>query len=302
MSAAGAVHAERTQPVAVATWKFGLLAVNAAAPLLSSGGSALDAVEAGINTVELDTQEQYYVGLGGLPNAKGDMELDAAVMCGEHLTYGAVMALPGIARAVSAARLVMERSPHAILCGGGARDFALENGMALEGAMTEGAAAAYAEWQRSANSDGTAAAGPAPASNTSTGTAGKTASLEDDAPHDTIGMICLDVNGHLVAGTSTSGWPFKHPGRVGDSPVVGAGLYCDDDAGAAVATGDGEEILRTSAAFYAVELMRTGHTPQAACTKAVARIVQASAACSIAASPLRMDCPCKPHEYILLQI
>ncbi|KAG5190808.1 Asparaginase, c-terminal [Tribonema minus] len=191
-------------------------------------------------------------------------------MCGEHLTYGAVMALPGVVRAVSAARLVMERSPHAILCGGGARDFAVANGMALAEALTEGAAAAYSEWRRQ--------------SDTSTDTAGATVSVEIDAPHDTIGMICLDVNGHLAAGTSTSGWPFKHPGRVGDSPVIGAGLYCDNDAGAAVATGDGEEILRTSAAFYAVELMRAGHTPQAACTKAVARIVQASAACSTSAA------------------
>lgn len=200
-----------------ATWDFGRIAIDRTIPSLLSGGSALDAIERGINAVELDNQDQYFVGVGGYPNAKGIMELDAAIM-DDECRYGAVMGLQDIATPISVARTVLEKSPHNILVGEGARLWAFENGFHAEKILTDPVRDEWLEWKKTY----------------------EMAAKEDS--HDTIGFICLDQNGKLAAGTSTSGWKFKWPGRVGDSPVIGSGLYCDGTVGAAVATGDGEEV------------------------------------------------------------
>lgn len=163
-----------------ATWDFGMIAVNRVIPNLLSSSSALDAVELGINAVELDTRDQYFVGVGGFPNAKGFMELDAAVM--DHdCRYGAVMGLSDISRPISVARSVLERSPHNILVGEGARLWAFEQGFTKENILVESVKAEWEEWTRSREI------------------------VANEDSHDTVGFICLDKSGDLAAGTSTSG-------------------------------------------------------------------------------------------------
>ncbi|CAM9175978.1 unnamed protein product [Ectocarpus sp. 6 AP-2014] len=247
------VSSTEVLPAAIATWSFGKIAVDAAAELLADGGTALDATEAGVTAVELDTQDQYFVGLGGLPNANGQMEFDAAVMEGTSMSYGAVLAVSrGVVKAFSAARVVMERSPHSVLAGEGATTFAVRNGIEAAETLTDDAKQQFEDWRRQHQEE--------------------EGSDHRGESHDTVGVICLDHDGNLCAGTSTSGWKFKHPGRVGDAPVVGSGLYCDSSVGAAVATGDGEEILRTCLSFAVVEFMRGGDSPQLACKKGIARL------------------------------
>ncbi|CAN0480546.1 unnamed protein product [Ectocarpus sp. 12 AP-2014] len=247
------VSSTEVLPAAIATWSFGKIAVDAAAELLADGGTALDATEAGVTAVELDTQDQYFVGLGGLPNANGQMEFDAAVMEGTSMSYGAVLAVSrGVVKAFSAARVVMERSPHSVLAGEGATTFAVRNGIEAAETLTDDAKQQFEDWRRQYQEE--------------------EGSDQRGESHDTVGVICLDHDGNLCAGTSTSGWKFKHPGRVGDAPVVGSGLYCDSTVGAAVATGDGEEILRTCLSFAVVEFMRGGDSPQLACKKGIARL------------------------------
>eukprot|EP01039_Chlorochromonas_danica_P008866 gene8866-9778_t len=254
-------------PCAVATWDFGRLALEQSAPLLEAGKTAVDAVEVGIRTVELDTQDQYYVGVGGFPNALGVMELDAAIM-DHHCRYGAVMSIPRITTPISVARSIMEKCPHNILTGEGAFYWAEKMGFHAEEVLTPEARTAWEEWIRTKQQS------PSP---TSIGNSINSRGIDDDGDdeqHDTIGMICLDQHGHLSAGTSTSGWRFKLPGRVGDSPVIGSGLYCDGEVGAAVATGDGEEIMRTCATCLVVEWMRQGVDVQEACRRAIDRIMR----------------------------
>jgi len=206
------------QPCIAATWTFGAIAVAESSKLLMEGRSALDAVEQGIRCVELDNQEQYWVGVGGFPNADGVMELDAAIM-DDDCRYGAVMAIQDIANPISVARTVMDKCIHNILVGEGAKKWALSNGFKPDkSVLTPEMHKAWLDRQ---------------------------VKLQKDIKgHDTIGLICLDSNGVLACGTSTSGYAYKHPGRVGDAPIIGSGLYCDK-AGAAVATGDGEEIMRS---------------------------------------------------------
>ena len=173
---------------------------------------------AGVRAVELDERGQYFVGVGGLPNAKGDMELDAAVM--DHSRrYGAVMGIREVKTPIEVARWVMERSVHNVFVGEGALEVALEMGMKRQPDVLT--AQAKEEWRRWKEG------------------------IDEVSPmaHDTIGLICLDGEGRLACGVSTSGWKFKQAGRVGDAPLIGCGLYCDGKYGAAVATGDGEEAL-----------------------------------------------------------
>jgi N4-(beta-N-acetylglucosaminyl)-L-asparaginase len=191
-------------PTAVATWNFGRIAVEKASQILIENGTSIDAVEAGIRAVELDNQENYFVGVGGLPNAMGEMELDAAMMDHDS-NYGAVMAIRDIKTPISVARAVMEKCFHNILCGDGALDFALNHGFVREtDVLTEESRNNWLEWINNKKSMDC---------------------------HDTVGLICMDSDGRICAGTSTSGYAFKHRGRVGDSPVVGSGLYCDGEAG-----------------------------------------------------------------------
>jgi N4-(beta-N-acetylglucosaminyl)-L-asparaginase len=240
--------------VALATWLFGQNAVRAAVPLLRAGRPALDAAIAGAQAVE-DDPRVTSVGYGGLPNAAGQVQLDACVMDGQTLASGAVAGMENIRHAAAVARLVMERTPHLLLVGAGAQQFALAHGFRLENLFTP---ASLAEWERRRGASVSARA-PTPAG-------------EPLSSHDTVTVLTLDRAGHLAGACSTSGLANKLPGRVGDSPILGAGLYVDDAAGAAGATGEGEEILRVAGSHVIVEAMRTGSTPQDACFLAVRRV------------------------------
>lgn len=226
-----------------ATWNFGRLAVERAFDALRLGASALDAVEAGINAVEMDPSVQS-VGYGGLPNRAGYVELDAAIMDARGHRSGAVAALRGFPRAISVARRVMEVLPHALLVGEGAAEFAREQGFEEEETLSPEASEQWLQWRET----------PAPP-----------ADVED---HDTVGMILWTPDA-LVVGCSTSGLKWKYPGRVGDSPIVGAGLYADAEVGAAVATGNGDEISRVALCSRVVFLMELGKSAQEACDEAI---------------------------------
>eukprot|EP01041_Mallomonas_annulata_P005864 gene5864-11840_t len=232
-----------------ATWRFGSIGVHQSSNYLLQGKSSLDSIELGISAVENFDEEFTFVGKGGLPNAIGELELDAAIM-NHNRRYGAVIS-------------VMEKCVHNILSGDGALSWALANGFTREPhIMNEASIMEWDKWKATNSASPT------------TDELISSTSRHSDESHDTIGMICLDKNGHLCAGTSTSGWKFKHPGRVGDSPLVGGGLYCDGLVGAAVATGDGEEIMRTCLSFLVVEYMRMGQTPQEACKTGIQRMIE----------------------------
>jgi isoaspartyl peptidase/L-asparaginase-like protein (Ntn-hydrolase superfamily) len=255
----------------VATWSFGAIAVEECVPLLLAGCSALKAVEKGVNKVELDDQDQYFVGVGGLPNADGVMEFDSAIM--DHKRrYGAVMALTDIKTPISIAKRILEKCVHNVLAGEGALQFAVsqgfhkcsrdindKDGSGGDSVLTEKSRLEWQLWKDEQEKKDK--------------NLGRENIIDDEESHDTVGLICLDAEGHLCCGTSTSGWKFKHPGRVGDSPLVGSGLYCDGK-GAAVATGDGEEIMRVCLSFLVVEYMRQGDSPQVACVKGIQRLLE----------------------------
>ncbi len=228
-------------PCAAATWKFGMTAARAAAEILRSGGSSLDAVEKGANAVELDPSVNS-VGYGGMPNSAGIVELDAAIMRGSDLRSGSVAALQRIRTPTSVAKAVLDASRHAMLAGEGALTFALSRGFKREDVLTPEVREKAASRQ----------------------------------PHDTIAVVALDSQSHIAASCSTSGLPWKLPGRVGDSPLIGCGLYADDAAGAAVGTGRGEEIIKVCGSFLIVELMRRGDEPEQACREPLRRILQKS--------------------------
>lgn len=245
-------------PIVISTWNHGLAANAQALRVLAEGGSALDAAEAGVMETESDCTE-HSVGLSGYPDRDGVVTLDAAVMdCTGRA--GSVACVRGVAHPISLARLVMERTPHVMLVGEGAEQFARANGIPvnLSAELHPETRAAWLQWRETqvfnpqANSENARCA----------------------LDHDTIGMLVLDCSGRLAASCTTSGLAFKMPGRVGDSPVIGAGLYVDGDVGAAVCTGLGEVALRTMAAFLTVECMRGGATPQQACESAVQRMMK----------------------------
>lgn len=236
-------------PVAVCTWDFGN-ATTRAWSVLEPGGSALDAVEAGVMVEEGDPNNQT-VGLGGRPDRDGHVTLDACIMDPEG-RCGSVMALEGFLHPVSVARKVMEETPHVILVGEGAARFALEQGFERTDLLTDASRKEWEEWQKEAEYK--------PVIN-----------IEN---HDTIGMLTLDANGRMAGACTTSGLAYKMRGRVGDSPVIGAGLYVDDEVGGAAATGLGEEVVRTVGSFLIVELMRQGLSPQQACEEGVHRIMK----------------------------
>jgi len=227
-----------TRTLLTATWNFGKLAVERAWSALELGASALDALEIGINAVELDDSVQS-VGYGGLPNREGYVELDAAIMDARGHRSGAVAALRGFRCPISVARKVMEVLPHALLVGEGAAEFAREQGFEEAETLSPTASEQWLRWRQ---------------------TQTPPADVEDH--HDTVGMI-IWTPASLVVGCSTSGLKWKYPGRVGDSPIVGAGLYADEQVGAAVATGNGDEISRV------VFLMEQGRSAQEACEEAI---------------------------------
>ncbi len=238
------------RPLVVSTWNMGLGANEAAWEVLSAGGRALDAVEAGVRVPEGDPNEMT-VGLGGFPDRDGIVTLDACIM-DENGRCGSVAALEGIVHPVSVARLVMERTPHVMLVGKGAQDFAVANGFEIENLLTPDAEAAWRRWL--------AEQGPErPPIN-----------VEN---HDTIGMLAIDQAGNLSGACTTSGAGMKYHGRVGDSPIIGAGLYVDNEVGGATSTGWGEAVIRAVGCFLVVELMRQGHSPAKACEMAVDRVI-----------------------------
>lgn len=258
----------KEQPIVISTWDFGRAANAAAWGILSKGGRALDAVEAGVKIPEADPSNQS-VGYGGLPDRDGHVTLDACIM-DEFYNCGSVMALEHITHAISVARLVMEKTPHVVLAGDGALQFALANGFKRENLLTPESEKAWKEWLKTSTYE--------PVMNIENKLYHKNNDPIPGGPHnhDTIGMVALDAGGNLSGACTTSGMAYKIHGRVGDSPIIGAGLYVDNEVGAATSTGVGEEVIRIVGSHLVVELMRQGRKPEAACKEAVQRIIQRS--------------------------
>lgn len=251
-SKAGSLLAEQAKepvrPIVISTWRFGVQANAEAWKVLSAKGRALDAVEAGVRLTEADPAERS-VGYGGRPDRDGKVTLDACIM-DELSNIGSVVCLEQIMHPVSVARAVMEKTPHTMLCGEGALDFALSQGFTKQNLLVKTSEDEWKEWLKTSEYK-------------------PKVNIEN---HDTIGMIAMDMNGNLSGACSTSGMAYKMHGRVGDSPIIGSGLFVDNEVGAATATGQGEDICRVVGAHTVVELMRQGLSPEAACRKAVERI------------------------------
>lgn len=251
------------KPVVISTWDFGKAANAAAWEILSKEGRALDAVEAGVRIPEADP-ENHSVGYGGLPDRDGFVTLDACIM-DEKSNCGSVMCLEYIVHPISVARLVMEKTPHIVLAGDGALQFALANGFKKENLLTPASEKIWKEWLRNTKYE--------PVINVENKKYGAVNIPGGPNNHDTIGMLALDINGNLSGACTTSGLAFKLHGRVGDSPIIGAGLFVDNEIGAATSTGVGEEVIRIVGSHLVVEFMRQGFSPREACKKAVERIV-----------------------------
>lgn len=260
------------KPVVISTWDSGQIANSGAWPILENGGKSIDAVEQAAIAIENDIN--CCVGLGGNPDRDGYVTLDACIM-DEKSNCGSVAFLERIKHPVSVARKLMETTPHVFLAGEGAQQFAIENGFKLESAdLSDGAKKSYENWLKKAEykpvmnieleQNKEKGHGPfAPAR------------LEDGSfNHDTMGTLALDVYGDVSGMCTTSGMGFKMRGRVGDSPIIGAGLFVDNEVGAATSSGQGEEVIRVCGTHLVVEFMRSGLSPEAACKKAVERIVK----------------------------
>ncbi len=256
INSAGGYDTVKNEPVVISTWDFGKEANAAAWEVLNKGGKALDAVENGVKVPEADPNNQS-VGLGGRPDRDGRVTLDACIM-DENSKCGSVACLEHIVHPISVARLVMEKTPHVMIVGDGALQFALANGFKKENLLTPKSEKEWKEWLKESKYE--------PQKN-----------IENALPggkqnHDTIGMVAMDKNGDLSGACTTSGLAYKMHGRVGDSPIIGAGLFVDNEVGAATSTGVGEEVIRIVGSHLVVELMRQGLDPESACKKAVERI------------------------------
>jgi N4-(beta-N-acetylglucosaminyl)-L-asparaginase len=238
------------QPVVISTWDAGLEANKAAWQVLSKGGRALDAVEQGVMVTE--ASRSCCVGLEGNPDRDGFVTLDASIM-DESFNCGSVAFLERIKHPISVARRIMEKTPHVLLVGTGAQQFAIAEGFPLEKAeLSDDAKKAYHKWLEK----------------------GKYEPVINIENHDTIGMVAMDAKGNLSGSCTTSGMAFKMRGRVGDSPIIGAGLFVDNEVGACTATGQGEEVIRVAGSHSVVELMRQGLSPASACKKVIEKIVR----------------------------
>ena len=235
-------------PLVIATWDVPN-ATKKAMEVLQAGGNSLDAVEQGCMIEEADVKNSS-VGKGGLPDRDGKVTLDACIM-DKHGNCGSVVYLQNITHAVSVARKVMEDTPHVMLAGKGAEQFANSIGLQSENLLTQSSKEAWDKWKVEA----------------------KYKPIINIENHDTIGMLAIDKNGDISGACTTSGLAYKMQGRVGDSPIIGSGLFVDNEIGAAVATGLGEEVVKTVGSFLVVELMRQGKSPQEACEEAINRIV-----------------------------
>lgn len=239
-----------TFPLVISTWKHGLAANEGAWKVITSNGKAIDAVEQGVRVTEADP-ESTSVGYGGLPDRDGNVTLDACIMDSDG-NCGSVCFLQNIKHPISVARKVMDETPHVILAGAGALKFAVSKGFKEEDLLTENSRKAWEAWKIKSDYK----------------------PIINVENHDTIGMLAIDQSGNIAGACTTSGLAYKMQGRVGDSPIIGAGLFIDNEIGGAVATGLGEEILKTLGSFLIVELMRQGKSPQEACDEAILRIVK----------------------------
>lgn len=245
----GAITESKTKhPIVICTWDFHKASAKAW-EVLAAGGNSLDAVEQGVMIEENDVNNQT-VGTGGRPDRNGDVTLDACIMDAAG-NCGAVLCMQNIANPISVARKVMEDTPHVMLAGKGAEQFAYEKGFEKVDLLTEQSKQEWLEWKKTSQYK--------PIIN-----------IEN---HDTIGMLAIDKNGDISGACTTSGMAYKYGGRVGDSPIIGAGLFVDNEIGGATATGVGEEVVRTVGSFLIVELMRQGKSPQEACEEGVKRIM-----------------------------
>ncbi len=247
-------------PLGISTWAPNIKANAAAWEVLAKNGKALDAVETGVKVPEADPDDTS-VGYGGMPDRDGHVTLDSCIMDHEG-NCGSVMCIEEIMHPISVARLVMEKTPHVVLVGEGAQQFAVAQGFKRQSLLTAKSEKAWKEWLQTSKYD--------PMDTIKY-------MKKDQAPggqgnHDTIGMIAIDANNHIAGACTTSGMAFKMRGRVGDSPIIGAGLFVDGEVGAATATGVGEEVIRFCGSHTIVEAMRYGKTPQEACELAVQRV------------------------------
>lgn len=258
-----------SKPIVISTWDAGIDANKAAWEVLSKKGKAIDAVEKGVMVTE--ASKNCCVGLGANPDRDGFVTLDACIM-DDKFNCGSVAFLERIKHPISVARRVMEKTPHVMLVGSGAQQFAIAEGFPLEdGKLSPDAQKNYENWLKKSeykppaiNIENKQGHGPfAP---------GKLDSGEWN--HDTIGMVAMDMYGNLSGSCTTSGAGFKMRGRLGDSPIIGAGLFVDNEIGACTATGQGEDVIRVAGSHSVVELMRQGLSPEAACKKVIERIVK----------------------------
>jgi N4-(beta-N-acetylglucosaminyl)-L-asparaginase len=241
---------EITKPIVISTWIHGMEANVEAWEILKNGGNSLDAVEAGVRVTESDPNNSS-VGLGGLPDRDGFVTLDACIMDHEN-NCGSVACLQDIENPISVARKVMEDTPHVMLVGAGAKEFALKKDFKEANLLTENSKKAWEKWKEES----------------------KYQPVINSENHDTIGLLALDESGNLAGACTTSGMAYKLHGRVGDSPIIGAGLFVDNEVGAACATGVGEAVIRIAGSAIIVELMRNGMSPNDACKEAVNRIIK----------------------------
>jgi len=238
----------KNDPVILSTWSFGLPANEAAKKILDKGGNAMDAAEEGARLTEADVTNNS-VGIGGLPDEDGFVTLDSCVMDYTG-NCGSVAFLQDILHPVSVARKVMEETKHVMLVGKGAKKFALSKGFKEKNLLTSKSKEEWEKWQKEQRE------------------------MTPHETHDTISIIVQDKNGDIAGACTTSGWAYKMHGRVGDSPLIGAGLFVDNEIGAAAATGLGEEVIKTNGSFLVVELMRQGYDPKAACEEALKRVIK----------------------------
>ena len=246
---ADTLKTNKNNPVICSTWNFGLPANELAWKVLDNGGKAMDAAEAGARHAESDP-ENSSVGFGGLPDEKGNVTLDACVMDSTG-NAGSVAFLQNIKHPVSVARKIMEETKHVMLVGEGARQFAVSNGFEEINLLTEQSEKDWKKWLKERRE------------------------MTPHETHDTLSVLVQDKMGDLAGACTTSGWAYKMHGRVGDSPIIGAGLFVDNEIGCAAATGLGEEVIKTTGSFLVVELMRQGYDPTKACEEALNRVIKA---------------------------
>ena len=243
------INTNKNNPIILSTWNHGLPANDVAWKVLENDGSAMDAAEAGARVAEADPTITS-VGFGGLPDEQGNVTLDACVM-DSNGNAGSVAFLQNIKHPVSVARKVMEDTKHVMLVGEGARLFAVSQGFEEMNLLTVESRQAWKEWDKNRRE------------------------MTPHETHDTISVLVQDKNGDLAGACTTSGWAYKLHGRVGDSPIIGAGLFVDNEIGCAAATGLGEEVIKTTGSFLVVELMRQGYDPTVACEEALNRVIKA---------------------------